>query len=282
MPRIGELEPADAARGALVYTPFSCPNSSLSSSPVGIAAQLHGTNGPARRAPRACSARATSSFPVPVSPQIRYRRRRRRDGVELDQHVAQRRAASDDAVVGPLVESGRPGGHVHCLLSWISRPPAPAAPRCRRGSPLSTGQRTIGSARRGAPRAAPPDCSPIIRRTLSSISARDSTLFSGPSAAARVAGETASGVPACAPADAMQVREIPRRPTENRRLINAVTTFRHGEVKQPAVWCCCKDATAGGATRSALLPTGRHASHGVNRNPRKTARDLWRFRCSRA
>ena len=64
------LEAAVArASTAPVNAPFSWPNSSLSSSVSGIAAQLTATNGPVARGElrRGC-ARATSSLPVPLSP----------------------------------------------------------------------------------------------------------------------------------------------------------------------------------------------------------------------
>ena len=53
---------------APVKAPFSCPNSSFSSSASGIAAQLTATNGPLARAESWCSARLISSLPVPLSP----------------------------------------------------------------------------------------------------------------------------------------------------------------------------------------------------------------------
>src|SRR5271170_8019308 len=53
---------------APVNAPFSCPNSSLSTSPDGIAAQLRRTNVRSRLGLRLWTARAISSFPVPVSP----------------------------------------------------------------------------------------------------------------------------------------------------------------------------------------------------------------------
>ena len=53
---------------APVKAPFSWPNSSVSSSVSGIAAQLIATNGPSARGLSACSARANSSLPVPLSP----------------------------------------------------------------------------------------------------------------------------------------------------------------------------------------------------------------------
>ena len=59
--------PADA-RCAPVNAPRSCPNSSLSIRSRGMAAMLRATNGRARRGLKSCSARATSSLPVPDSP----------------------------------------------------------------------------------------------------------------------------------------------------------------------------------------------------------------------
>ena len=56
---------------APVKAPFSCPNSSLSRSPSGIAAQLIATSGPAARLLARWTACATSSFPVPLSPRTR-------------------------------------------------------------------------------------------------------------------------------------------------------------------------------------------------------------------
>ncbi len=53
---------------APVKAPFSWPKSSLSIRSRGIAAMLMATNGPLRRRPKSCSARATSSLPVPLSP----------------------------------------------------------------------------------------------------------------------------------------------------------------------------------------------------------------------
>ena len=50
--------------------PRAWPNSSLSSIVSGTAAQLNATNGPVLRGPRWCTARATSSLPVPLSPVI--------------------------------------------------------------------------------------------------------------------------------------------------------------------------------------------------------------------
>src|ERR1035441_3757170 len=56
---------------APVNEPFSSPNSSLSSSVSVSAAQLIATKGFAARPLCRCSARATSSLPVPLSPSIR-------------------------------------------------------------------------------------------------------------------------------------------------------------------------------------------------------------------
>ena len=56
---------------APVNAPFSWPNSSLSSSSAGSAAQLTFTNGRVLRDERWWIARATSSLPTPLSPRIR-------------------------------------------------------------------------------------------------------------------------------------------------------------------------------------------------------------------
>ena len=56
---------------APVKAPRTLPNSSLSTSSGGSAAQLTATKGPAARGLAACRARAAISLPVPVSPPIR-------------------------------------------------------------------------------------------------------------------------------------------------------------------------------------------------------------------
>ena len=55
---------------APVKLPFLWPNSSLSISSDGIAPQFTGTNGPSCRGPVSWMSRATSSLPVPESPQM--------------------------------------------------------------------------------------------------------------------------------------------------------------------------------------------------------------------
>ena len=55
---------------APVKAPFTWPNSSLSISPSGIAPQFTGTKGSWARGLFACTARATSSLPTPLSPVI--------------------------------------------------------------------------------------------------------------------------------------------------------------------------------------------------------------------
>ncbi len=55
---------------APVNAPFSWPNSSLSSSSAGSAAQFTFTNGRSLRGERWWIARATSSLPTPLSPRI--------------------------------------------------------------------------------------------------------------------------------------------------------------------------------------------------------------------
>ena len=70
--------PARSAN-APVKDPFMWPNSSLSISSDGIAAQLTSTKACSRRGEASCSARATSSLPVPFSPVMSTRAARRAD-----------------------------------------------------------------------------------------------------------------------------------------------------------------------------------------------------------
>ena len=56
---------------APVKAPRTCPKSSLSSSPSGIAVQLIGTKGLSARLPWKWIVRATTSLPVPLSPLIK-------------------------------------------------------------------------------------------------------------------------------------------------------------------------------------------------------------------
>ena len=56
------------ASTAPVKLPFSCPKSSLSMSPSGMAPQLMATKGWSLRSLRAWMLRATTSLPVPLSP----------------------------------------------------------------------------------------------------------------------------------------------------------------------------------------------------------------------
>ena len=58
------------ARSAPVKAPFSCPNSSLSTSPGASAPQSTTTNGRSARGEARCSAAASTSLPVPLSPSI--------------------------------------------------------------------------------------------------------------------------------------------------------------------------------------------------------------------
>src|SRR6187402_2793045 len=67
---LGLLEAAMRRAAAPVKAPFSCPNSSLSKSVLGIALQFTFTNGEPTRWLRSWIAFETSSLPVPVSPRI--------------------------------------------------------------------------------------------------------------------------------------------------------------------------------------------------------------------
>ena len=84
------------APSAPVNAPFSWPKSSLSSSVSGIAAQLIATNGPAARPLSACSARANSSLPVPLSPRSSTVVSVGGHASQAAQHVAQRLVLADD------------------------------------------------------------------------------------------------------------------------------------------------------------------------------------------
>ena len=81
---------------APVKAPFMWPNSSLSTSPVGIAPQLTFTSGRFFRLLRLWIARAISSFPQPVSPKNQYCGVSRGDRLHLPQHVEQRGAVAHD------------------------------------------------------------------------------------------------------------------------------------------------------------------------------------------
>ena len=70
MPRSASSKQPSRRSDAPVNAPFSCPKISLSSSVSGIAAQLIGTNGCCARGLNWWMVFATSSLPVPDSPQI--------------------------------------------------------------------------------------------------------------------------------------------------------------------------------------------------------------------
>ena len=69
-PGIRRLQQAPLGMGRSIKCPFSCPNNSPSAMAGFSDPQSTVTNGPPARLPRKCSARATSSLPVPLSPQI--------------------------------------------------------------------------------------------------------------------------------------------------------------------------------------------------------------------
>ncbi len=97
-PAIGELKPPDALRHCAGRTrPSSCPNNSLSSSPVGIAAQFSFTNVPDRRPLKSVNQRARDK--LLASPGLavnEHRRVRRRNCLYLFQQTTQRRTVPDD------------------------------------------------------------------------------------------------------------------------------------------------------------------------------------------
>ena len=81
---------------APVNAPFSWPNSSLSSRPVGMAAQFSLTNVRLRRGLRSWMARAISSLPGAGLAVDQHRGIGGRDGLHLLQHLPERRALADD------------------------------------------------------------------------------------------------------------------------------------------------------------------------------------------
>jgi len=70
-PSLSLFELAEMACASAGDDPFSCPNNSDSISSAGTAAQLSVTKGPLNRGLRSCNVRATSSLPVPVSPECK-------------------------------------------------------------------------------------------------------------------------------------------------------------------------------------------------------------------
>ena len=70
MPRCASSNLPSFRETAPVKAPFSWPKSSDSMSVSEIAATFTGTNGSSRRGPCRWIARATSSFPVPLSPAM--------------------------------------------------------------------------------------------------------------------------------------------------------------------------------------------------------------------
>src|ERR1039458_9746113 len=81
---------------APVNAPFSCPKSSLSNNPAGTAAQLSLINVLSRRELSACTERATSSFPVPVSPNSKTVESVGANHPHVFQHFEQRRTLPND------------------------------------------------------------------------------------------------------------------------------------------------------------------------------------------
>ena len=81
---------------APVKAPRSWPKSSLSTRPLGSAAQLTLMSGRLLRGLREWIARAISSLPVPVSPRMRTEESGRRDQVDLLEGVRERAALADD------------------------------------------------------------------------------------------------------------------------------------------------------------------------------------------
>ena len=113
MPLLRLLELAEWRAAAPVNEPFSWPNSSDSISSAGTAAQFRVTNGPPWRGLCSCSVRATSSLPVPVSPQNADARFAGGYALHLRHHAAHRLAGPHDFVLAQpraaVADSPAPG-----------------------------------------------------------------------------------------------------------------------------------------------------------------------------
>ena len=159
-PRAAAIRPAWSCT-VPVKAPRTCPNSSLSSRSAGRAAQFSGTHGPRRRLPVLCSARATSSFPVPLSPEtstLASESASRRTRWKILRMAEERPIISANS----LSRSGAPSSSVR-----VSRQPrlrSPSWPRPRRGlTDTATGR---GSWSSGASQVVMPATRWRVRRAL--------------------------------------------------------------------------------------------------------------------
>ena len=119
---------------APVKLPRWWPKNSLSMSSVGIAPQLIATNGPSRRGPDSWIMRATSSLPVPDSPEMCTGAWLR----ETFAIIARTRSIAADSPTSPDVSSPRRTGSLPRSLS--------AAVTSLRRSPSSSGFETKSNA----------------------------------------------------------------------------------------------------------------------------------------
>ena len=153
------------SRLAPVKAPFTWPNSSLSSSPAGMAAQLMVTKGWSARGLQRWMARASRSLPVPVSPRMQHRRVRLRHLPRPPRQLAHRRAPAR------LQDALRVAAPAAARAAWRARGPAGAAARGRPAAPRS-GAPWPASAR--TPRPAPPPPAGRSRTRRGPASARRS------------------------------------------------------------------------------------------------------------
>ena len=165
-PLASRNSPARAPR-ASVNAPLTWPNSSLSRSGSGIAAQLTATSGPAARLLWRCSARATSSLPVPLSPVTST----------LASVGATRAISSWTSRIAALSPSSSPSRAVAtCRRSRVS---SSVNRRCRtaRSSATATASRSIGLARKSyAPERIAPIAAGRLPNAVSTITGRPGRL----------------------------------------------------------------------------------------------------------
>ena len=138
---------------APVNAPASCPKSSLSSSSDGIAAVLSATKGLRARGDSRCSARATSSLPVPVSPVTST----------PSGACAKRPMARNSACIAGVSPTS-PSVAAICAAGTASAAPVATPRRARTGASACSASATAASRSNGLERnsCAPPRKAPAV------------------------------------------------------------------------------------------------------------------------
>ena len=119
---------------APVNAPFAWPKSSDSSSSAGIAPQLIATNGPSARVLARWMLRATSSFPVPLSPQMRTFAS---EGATLRTSSVTRRIPADSPIMRRSAQALRRLRFRSAFSRRIRRSASARSTACRKSSLLN-------------------------------------------------------------------------------------------------------------------------------------------------